>query len=172
MLSLTQQLNLQTKKPQIFSFLFGSLVNFESRSHPALISTPPTTWGGEVCTQQVRTALVWLKLRITTSETLSLWLAAGLLGSRRPPRRHSTRTACPMAWRQLSLMTQVAVTGDPRATTELRVWMWAHGRLTSSEREKINSFISCYYKKEHQQRKSRCRNRFHCNLRFRYFHLD
>lgn len=35
-------------------------------------------------------------------------------------------------------MTQVAVTGDPRGTTELDVWTLAHDCVSSSNSEKVN----------------------------------
>lgn len=113
-------------------------------SHPALISTPPATWTGEVCKQQVRNALVWLKLGITTSETPPLSLTAGMLGTKRSPRRHSIWTACPMTGRQSSLMTQVAVMGDPKGTTELEVRMIAHCCMTSSVNKKIHFSEPCW----------------------------
>lgn len=109
----------------------------KSFSHPALISTPPTTWTGEAWTQQVRNALVWLKLGITTSETLPLSLVARLLGRKRSPRRHSIWTACSVTRGQLSLTTQVAVTGDPRGTTELDARTFAHGSMSSSNNDKM-----------------------------------
>lgn len=124
-------------------------------SHPALISTPPATWTGEVCKQQVRNALVWLKLGITTSETLSLSLTTGVLGTKRSPRRHSIWTACPMTGRQSSLMTQVAVTGDPKGTTELEVRMIAHCCMTSSDNKKIH-FSELKMYKEWECKSSPC----------------
>lgn len=146
-------------------------------SHPALIFTPPTIWTGEVWTQQVRNAPVWLKLGITTWETLPLSLATGLPGISRSPRRHSMGTSCPMTWRQLLLMTQVAVTGDPKGTTELDVWMWAHGCLTSSENESIHYFFHkwfllwIHFKKLYVQLwqnpghwKSLCKHSCHCTV--------
>ena len=45
------------------------------------------------------------------------------------------RTACPLPRGQLSLMMQVAVTGDPKATTVLGVWISAHGNLSLSNGE-------------------------------------
>lgn len=44
---------------------------------------------------------------------------------------------------QLSLMTQVAVTGDPKGTTELDVWTFAHGCVSSSKNEKMNLNVAC-----------------------------
>lgn len=102
-------------------------------SHPARISTPATTWGGEAWIQQVRIAWVWLKLDITALETLLLSLVSGLLGISLSSRCHSIWTACPVTRGQSSLMTQVAVTGDPKGTTELDVWTFAQGCMPSSK---------------------------------------
>lgn len=117
-----------------FDYYWTNMHNkLKSFSHPALMSTPPTTRREEAWTQQVRDPLVWLKLGITTSETLPLSLATVLLGRKRLSRRHCIWTACPMTTGQLSLIMHVAVTGDPKGTTGLDVWTFAHGCLSSSK---------------------------------------
>lgn len=110
-------------------------------SHPALISTPATTWMREAWTQQVRKALEWLKFGITILETVLFPWATELLGIKPSSRRHCMWAACPMTRGQSSLMIQVASTGDPKGTTELDVWIFAHGCMTSSNSEtKIGEF--------------------------------
>lgn len=126
-------------------WLLTNLVSY-SYSHPALISTPPTTWKGEFCMQQMRNTLVWLRLGTTISENLLLPLVTMLLGSKRSLRRHSRWTARPVTRGQLSLMTQVAVTGDPQGTTELDAWTLAHDCVSSSNSEKINENVAHWRK--------------------------
>lgn len=91
---------------------------------------------------QMRNALVWLKLGTTISEHLLLPLVTMLLGSKRSLRRHSRWTACSVTREQLSLMTQVAVTGDPRGTTELDVWTFAQDCLSPSNSKKVNENVA------------------------------
>lgn len=109
---------------------------------------------GEAWTQQVREALVWLKLGITTWETLSLSLAPELLGIKWLPRFHSIWTGCPVTRGQSSLITQVALTGEPRGTTELGVWTVAHGWVSSSKQwghRSSHRYVEC--NKSHQMSK-------------------
>lgn len=105
-------------------------------SHPALIATPPTTREGEPWTWQLSSALVWLKRGMTTWENPLLSLVTRPLGIKRPPRRHSRRTSRSPSRRQLSLTSQVAVTGEPRGTTELSARTLAHGSTKPSKNER------------------------------------
>lgn len=116
-------------------------------SHPALISTPPTTREGEPWTWQLRGALVWLKLGMTTWENPLLSLVTRPSGIKRSPRRHSRRTSPSPSRRQLSLTSQVAVTGEPRGTTELGAWTLAHGSTPPSENERNHLKLNCLFKK-------------------------
>lgn len=152
-------------------------------SHPALIATPPTTREVEPWTWQLRSALVWLKPGMTTWENPLLSLVTRPLGIKRSPRRHSRRTSRSPSRRQLSLTSQVAVTGEPRGTTELNARTLAHGSTTPSKNEKNHLKLNCgrpdFYLNSpvfHLWRLSVAKKRNVLSqlsaLLFRYFHLD
>lgn len=106
----------------------------EFYSHPALISTPPTTWAW---TLQVRKALERLKLGITTLETLSPSLVKELLGRVYLSSCHSMAAPRWITRGQLSPTTHEADTDDPRGTTKLGAWIFAHGCTPSSNSDDV-----------------------------------
>lgn len=109
-----------------------SMVEFYS--HPALIATPPTTWAWML---QVRKALERLKLGIKTLETLSPSLVEELLGRVSLSSCHSMAAPWWITRGQWSPTTHEADTDDPRGTTKLGVWTFAHGCVSSSNNDNI-----------------------------------
>lgn len=124
-------------KKKMFSAQRQAKVEFYS--HPALISTPPTSWAWML---QVRKALGRLKLSIKTLETLPPSLVEELPWRVWLSSCHSMAAPWWTTSGQPSPITQEADTDDPRSTTELDVWTSTHGCLSPSNNDE---YIDCKY---------------------------